>query len=187
LSDTARKAIIRGAGILILLLAAGAALLPLERGLEGRLVVGYLLLIAGVIELVAASARKIHKPAAFVAGGATVLAGIRLVADPHAGFFPVLNMVILWLVVRSAALAYASFRCRGQLQRFFILSAATDFILAVLLLAGLPIALIVAGLFGQTSEIIETFAWVLAASFVATGVLLIAAAPAEASEGRDQP
>jgi len=28
---------------------------------------------------------------------------------------------------------------------------------------------------------------VLAASFVATGVLLIAAAPAEASEGRDQP
>jgi len=185
LSDQARKAIIRGAGVLILLLAAGSALLPLERGLEGRLVVGFLLLAAGVIELVAAGVRKIHKPVAFVAGVATVLAGLRLVADPHASFFPVLNMVILWLIVRSAALAYAAMRCHPPLQGFFILSAATDFILAVLLLVGLPIALIVAGLFGQTSEIIETFAWVLAASFVATGVLLIAAAPAEASEGRD--
>jgi uncharacterized membrane protein HdeD (DUF308 family) len=185
LSDQARKAIIRAAGVLILLLAAGSALLPLERGLEGRLVVGGLLLIAGLIELVAAGARKIHKPVAFVAGGATMLAGLRLVADPHASFFPVLNMVILWLIVRSAALAYAAMRCRPPLQSFFILSAATDFLLAVLLLAGLPIALVVAGLFGQTSEIIETFAWVLAASFVATGVLLIAAAPAEASEGHD--
>ena len=104
---------------------------------------------------------------------ATVLAGIRLVADPRASFFPVLNMVILWLVVRSAALAYAAMRCKAPLQGFFFLSAVTDFLLAVLLLAGIPIALVVAGLFGQTSEIIETFAWVLAASFVATGVLLI--------------
>ena len=83
MSDQTRKAIIRGAGVLILLLAAGSALLPLERGLQGRLVVGYLLLAAGAIELVAASARKIHKPVAFVASVATLLAGIRLVADPH--------------------------------------------------------------------------------------------------------
>jgi len=55
-------------------------------------------------------------------------------------------------------------------------------LLAILLLAGLPIALVVAGLFGQPSEIVATFAWVLAFSFVATGCLLIAAAPAEASE-----
>jgi hypothetical protein len=52
----------------------------------------------------------------------------------------------------------------------------------VLLLSGLPVALVVAGLFGPTSEIIATFAWILAISFVATGALLIAAAPAEASE-----
>ena len=37
-----------------------------------------------------------------------MLAGIRLLADPNAGFFPVLNMVILWLVVRAAALAFAA-------------------------------------------------------------------------------
>ena len=44
------------------------------------------------------------------------------------------------------------------------------------------IAFVVWGLFGRTNEIVATFAWVLAISFVATGALLIAAAPAEASE-----
>jgi len=185
MSDDGRKTIIRTAGLLIILLALGAALLPLERGLPGRLVVGWLLLVGGLIELLAAYARRIHQPVAFLAGGATVLAGLRLVLDPDAGFFPVLNLVILWLIVRSAALTFAAARCKDPLQSYFILSAATDFLLAVLLLAGLPIALIVAGLFGPTSEIIATFAWVLAISFVATGILLVAAAPIEASEGRD--
>ena len=187
MSDRSRKLIIRSAGVLIILLALGSALLPLERGLPGRLVVGWLLVIAGAIELVAARARRIHRPVAFVAGGATALAGLRLVLDPQASFFPVLNLVILWLVVRSGALAYAAVKCRGTLQGYFLFAGATDFILAVLLLAGLPIALVVAGLFGQTGEIVATFAWVLAISFVATGILLIAAAPIEASEGRGQP
>ena len=66
------------------------------------------------------------------------------------------------------------------------MSAVTDFLLAILLLAGLPIALVVAGLFGPTSEIVETFAWVLAVSFVATGLHLILVAPAEACE-QDKP
>ena len=113
MSDTARKNVIRTAGILIVILAAGSALLPLERGLPGRLVVGYLLLAAGVIELVAAMARRIHRPSAAVAGTATVLAGLRLLLDPEASFFPVLNMVILWLIVRAAALAFAASRARS--------------------------------------------------------------------------
>lgn len=171
--------------MLIILLAFGAALLPLERHLEGRLVVGWLLVAAGVIELGAAQARRIHRPSASIAGAATVFAGLRLVLDPRAGFFPVLNLVILWLVVRTAALAFAASRCRGSLQNWFVLAAATDFLLAVLLLSGMPIALVVWGLFGRTSEIIATFAWVLAISFVATGATLIGVAPAEASEGRE--
>jgi uncharacterized membrane protein HdeD (DUF308 family) len=186
LSDTARKYFIRAAGLTIILLAVGAALLPLEQGIEGRLVVGWLLIVAGIVELCAALARRIHRPSASVAGAATVLAGLRLVLDPRAGFFPALNLVILWLVVRAAALAFAASRCRGSLQNWFVLAAATDFLLAVLLLSGMPIALVVWGLFGRTSEIVATFAWVLAISFVATGATLIAVAPAEASEGRDE-
>jgi uncharacterized membrane protein HdeD (DUF308 family) len=172
--------------MLIILLAFGAALLPLEKDLEGRLVVGWLLVAAGVVELAAAMARRIHRPSASVAGAATVFAGLRLVLDPRAGFFPVLNLVILWLVVRAAALAFAASRCKGSLQNWFVLAAATDFLLAVLLLSGMPIALVVWGLFGRTSEIVATFAWVLAISFVATGATLIAVAPAEASEGRQR-
>ena len=182
MSDQARKLIIRTAGVLIVMLALGAALLPLERGLPGRLVVGYLLLAAGTIELCAALARRTHRATAALAGAATVLAGARLVLDPNAGFFPVLNLVILWLVVRSAALAFAATRPGDPLRSWFVLAGATDFLLAVLLLSGLPIAIVVAGLFGPTSEIIATFAWILAISFVATGALLIAAAPVEASE-----
>jgi uncharacterized membrane protein HdeD (DUF308 family) len=182
LSDQARKHVIWIAGALIILLALGAALLPLEHGIPGRLVVGWLLLGAGTIELLAALARRIHKPSAAIAGAATALAGLRLVLDPSAGFFEVLNLVILWLVVRAAALAFAASRCRMPLQGWFSLAAATDFLLAVLLLSGLPVALVVAGLFGPTSEIVATFAWILAISFVATGVMLIAVAPAEACE-----
>jgi uncharacterized membrane protein HdeD (DUF308 family) len=182
-TDETRKLIIRAAGVLIILLAFGSAILPLEQGLSGRLVVGLLLFAAGAIELLAALARRIHRPSAAIAGAATILAGLRLIADPGAGFFEVLNLVILWLVVRAAALAFAASRCRGStLQNWFVLSAATDFLLAVLLLSGMPIALIVWGLFGRTSEIIATFAWILAVSFVATGTMLIAVAPAEATE-----
>ena len=179
MSDQARKYIIRTAGILIILLALGAALLPLERALPGRLVVGSLLLLAGAIECGAALARRTHKPTAAIAGAATVLAGARLVLDPNAGFFPVQNLVILWLVIRAAALAFAASRSGDPLRSWFVLAAATDFLLAVLLLSGLPIALVVAGLFGPTSEVIATFAWILALSFVATGALLIASAAAD--------
>jgi uncharacterized membrane protein HdeD (DUF308 family) len=171
--------------VLIILLAFGAVLLPMQKNLEGRLVVGWLLLAVGTVELIAALARRIHRPSASVAGAATVLAGLRLVLDPKAGFFPVLNLVILWLVVRAAAQAFSASRCRGSLQNWFLIAAATDFVLAVLLLSGMPIALVVWGLFGRTSEIIGTFAWVLAASFIATGATLIAVAPAEANESRD--
>ena len=184
LSDISRKNLIRVAGVLIILLAFGAALLPMERNFEGRLVVGWLLLASGAIELIVALARRIHRPSASAAGAATVLAGLRLVLDPRAGFFPVLNLVILWLVVRAAALAFAAIRCRGSLQNWFLVAAATDFILAVLLLSGMPIAIVVWGLFGRTSEIVATFAWVLAVSFVATGATLIAVAPIEAEEDR---
>ena len=53
---------------------------------------------------------------------------------------------------------------------------------AVVLLVGLPVAVLVYGLFGQTGEIIATFAWILAASFVATGLLLVASATLQARE-----
>src|SRR4029078_870494 len=103
MSDISRKNLIRVAGVLIILLAFGAALLPMERNLEGRLVLGWLLLASGAIELIVALARRIHRPSASASGAATVLAGLRLVLDPRAGFFSVLNLVTLSLVVRAVS------------------------------------------------------------------------------------
>ena len=180
-SDT-RTLVIRCAGIIIFLLAAGSALLPLAPQLPARLVIGLLLAAAGTVELVAVYARRGHHIPAGAAALASLLAGFRLLADPHINFLTILNFVILWLVVRSAALFFSAIRSHWPLCSWVYVAAAVDFGLAVLLLAGLPVAVLVYGLFGTTDDIVGTFAWVFAASFVAAASLLIAAARLEASE-----
>ena len=161
MSTSDRTRVIRIAGILIVLLALGSALLPMARHIPGRTVVGLMLMAAGAIEL---------------------FAGLRLALDPGANFFTVLNLVILWLVVRAGALLVSAFGSPRPLCNWVYFASAVDFLLAVLLLGGLPVAVLVYGLFGTTSDIVATFAWILAVSFVAAGLLLIAAAPLEASE-----
>jgi hypothetical protein len=56
-----------------------------------------------------------------------------------------------------------------------------DFLLAVLLIAGLSIATIIVSVFGPTPQLIASFAWVLAASFVVNGLLLLEVASCERS------
>lgn len=168
--------------MLIVLLAVGAALLPLAEGHAARIEIGALLAAAGIFELLAVFARRGHHFAAGAAAVASLLAGLRLLLDPDINFLTILNFVILWLIVRSAALLISSRNSQRPLCTWVYLAAAVDFALAVLLLAGLPVAVLVYGLFGTTDQIVATFAWVLAASFVAAGWLLIAAAPLEANE-----
>lgn len=182
MSSATRQLVIRSAGVLILLLACGSALVPMASHLPARLVIGVLLAAAGSIELVAVLARPMHHLTAGIAALASLLAGLRLLLDPAVNFITILNFVILWLVVRSAALFFSAIRSHRPLCTWVYLAAAVDFALAVLLLAGLPVAVLVYGLFGTTNEIVATFAWILAASFVAAGLLLIAAAPLEAAE-----
>lgn len=182
MSNDTRALVIRSAGILIFLLAAGSALLPMASHLPARLVIGLLLLAAGALELAAVFARRGHQIRAGAAAAASLLAGLRLLADPNINFLTILNFVILWLVVRSAALFLSAIRSHRPLCTWVYLAAAVDFGLAVLLLGGLPVAVLVYGLFGNTDEIVGTFAWVFAASFIAAGALLIVAAPLEAAE-----
>jgi hypothetical protein len=54
-----------------------------------------------------------------------------------------------------------------------------DLLLALLLVAGLSIATIVISIFGPTPPLIASFAWVLAASFVVNGLLLLEVASCE--------
>ena len=56
-----------------------------------------------------------------------------------------------------------------------------DLLLAVLMVAGLSIAAIVVSLFGPTAPLIASFAWVIAASFVANGMMLLEVAGGESA------
>ena len=84
-------------------------------------------------------------------------------------------MVILWLVVRGAALLYSAPRT-GAARNLGRPCCSDRPAARAGLLAGLPVALLVYGLFGPTPQIVAKFAWVFAASFIATGALLLAIA-----------
>jgi hypothetical protein len=93
--------------------------------------------------------------------------------------------IIGWLLLRSLILIAGSHESSGSVRMWTALSAGMDFLLALLLAAGLSISTIIISLFGPTPELVASFAWVLAASFVVSGVLLLEVAScADESAGR---
>lgn len=169
---------IRVAGFSIILLSAGAALLPVEKGISAQ-VIGALLLAAGLIEMVAGSLRRETRIPAMSAGGITALAGLLFVVDQEARFIPTVNIVIAWLVLRSIALALTSPSTGGSVRRWTIIAAVTDVVLAGVLLIGLSLSTLVIVLFGPTPAMVASFSWIVALSLVATGVLLLEIASCE--------
>jgi uncharacterized membrane protein HdeD (DUF308 family) len=184
MSDRKRAALIAVAGLAIIVLGAAAALLPAANGVPASTVIGVALLIAGIVELFAGSLRREVKPYAMAAGGVTSLAGLLFILNPTTHFFPTVTLVIAWLLIRSLILAYASRHTGDSVRTWMSLSAGMDFLLAILLIAGLSIATIVISLFGPTPPLIASFSWVLAASFFVTGSLLLEVASCE-REGAD--
>lgn len=181
LSDLTRARGIRVAGIAIILLSAGAALLPGEKGVSSD-VIGALLIAAGLIELVAGALRTKVRSLAMAAGAVTALAGLLFVINPETHFFPSVTPVIAWLLIRSLILVVAATRTGGSVRMWMALSAGMDFLLAALLVTGLSIATIVVTFFGPTAPLIASFAWVLAASFVVNGLLQLKVASCERSQ-----
>jgi len=122
------------------------------------------------------------KPYAMAAGIVTALAGLLFLIDPETHFSPAVTLIIGWLILRSLILAYASTHLDGSVRTWMGLSAGMDFLLAVLLIAGLSISALVINIFGPTPQLIASFAWVLAASFVVNGLLLLEVASCERDE-----
>src|SRR3954471_22616391 len=75
LSERMRAGTLRVAGIAIMLLSAGAALLPAGKTLSSDMI-GGLLIAAGLIETVAGSLRRQVRAFAMAAGVVTALAGL---------------------------------------------------------------------------------------------------------------
>jgi len=179
LSDHSRARLIGAAGVAIILLGVGSALVPAADRLKGSAVIGGLLLVSGLIELSAGSLRRGVRPYAMAAGGVTALAGLLFIVNPTTHFFATVTLIIAWLFIRSLILIYASRHSHGSVRTWMGLSAGMDFLLAVLLIAGLSIATVVISIFGPTPQLIASFAWVLAASFAVTGSLLLEVASCE--------
>ena len=84
---------------------------------------------------------------------------------------------------RSVILRSKAAASTGRCGRWTSIAAATDFLLALVLLVGLSLSSVVVLLFGPTPAIVASFAWVLALSFVATGLLLLEVASCEREAG----
>jgi uncharacterized membrane protein HdeD (DUF308 family) len=160
-------------GWLIILLSAGAIALPLVDPGNEALVIGAMLVAAGIIEIAAATVRLQTRTLAMLAGAVTILAGLLFATDPATKFLPTVTIIMGWLFLRSLILASAALLEHGTAKRWTAFSAATDFILSAALAIGLSISTLVVALFGATEDLITSFAWVLAISFIATGTLLL--------------
>ena len=178
ISEHSRARALRVAGIAVILLGAGAALLPAGKTIPSAMI-GGLLIAAGLIETVAGTLRRQVRAYAMAAGIVTALAGLLFILNPETHFFPSVWPIIAWLLVRSVILAAAAAETRGSVRTWTALSAGMDFLLAVLLITGLSVSTIVISVFGPTRELVATFAWVLAASFVVNGLMLLEVASCE--------
>lgn len=173
-----RARLIQLCGIAIIALGVLSALLPIADGVP-TLSIGLLLLASGAIEIYAGTLRQeVHRFAAS-AGAVTAFAGLMVLFNPSSHLFPTVWPVILWLLARSFILFWSSRHTGGAVRTWTGISAGMDLVLAILLVFGLSIATLIVGLFGPTPPLIASFAWVLAASFVVTGNLLLEVAYCE--------
>jgi hypothetical protein len=178
ISERTRARALRVAGMAIILLGIGAALLPAGKTIPSAMI-GGLLIAAGLIETIAGTLRRQVRPFAMAAGIVTALAGLLFVLNPETHFFPTVWPIIGWLLVRCVVLAATAVETRGSVRTWTGLSAGMDFLLAVLLITGLSVSTIVISVFGPTRELVAAFAWVLAASFVVNGLMLLEVASCE--------
>ena len=135
--------------------------------------VGWLLLLAGIAELAFGVVQRTTAfgIAAIVAGLITAMAGLLFVANPVAPYLSVANVVMLWLALRGLWMVVMAWSPPARPWTALLgFSGLTDILLAFVLAAGLPVAVLVVTLFGPTPEIVARFSLVLATSFLATGL-----------------
>ena len=170
---------IGASGWFILLLSAGSALLPWVWHAHGAAIIGVLLIASGLTEVFAGSLRHETRKLAMLAGVVTTLAGILFASQEATHLLSTLTIVAAWLFLRGLILMSAARLEHGSVRKWVAYSAAMDLLLAAILAVGLSIATLVVTLFGATPPLIASFAWVLAASFIVNGLLLLEVASCE--------
>lgn len=174
------------AGWLIIAMSAASALLPFFERRGGATIIGVLLVVTGLAELFAGLLRHEAKIPSMLMGAVAVAAGLFFVNGPATEFFlPAVVIVTGWLLCRALLLLMAARATHGGVRWWTGLSAITDFVLALVLIVGIPIAALVLGLFGATPQLVASFAWILTLSFIADGLMLLEVASAARSNGED--
>ena len=170
------------AGCLTMALAVAAALLPVVDWGPTARVVGWLLFLARLAQMAFGARRERSvRLTLIVSGLLTAAAGLAFIANPLAPYFPVANVVTLWLLVRGAWVLGRATLIKVPRSPFWLgASGAMDLVLGLLLASGLPVALLVVGMFGPTPAIVARFSLVLAASLLVTGLAEIAISRAPA-------
>ena len=174
-------------GFVTLALAVVAFFLPDIDWLPTAGIVGWLLVLAGAVELAFGWRRGLDAlgEAAVGSGVITAISGLVFVVNPLAGHFPLANVVTAWLGLRGAWVLAMALRLRSRrLTPWLALSGITDVLLAIGLLNGLRAAALVYLLFGPTREIVATFSLFLAGSFLVTAISQIAIALIERRRSR---
>lgn len=171
--------LIGGAGAVIILISAAAALLPVGDESLRASIIGTMMVAAGLVEMLAGGLRSRNRSVAILPGALTALAGALLALHPLHKFVPSVWLVIGWLGARGVVLGATTAQTRGSVRAWTMVAAGTDLALGSVLLLGLSASTLTLTLFGITPEIIRSFSWVVALSFVATGMLLIEVAVCE--------
>lgn len=174
-----RRPLIGGAGLVIILISLAAALLPAGAGLARSTVIGAMMVTAGSVELIAGGLRSSNRSVAILPGALTVIAGALLALHPLHKFVYSVWLLVGWLGARGVVLGATIAVTRGSVRAWTIVAAGTDLTLGAVLLMGLASSTLTMTLFGITPGIVRSFAWVVALSFVATGMLLIEVAACE--------
>lgn len=171
--DTQPREVIRAAGYAVILASAAAAIMPGPNFDNGPMIVGVLMFIVGLLEILANLLRATGRRTGIAAGVASVGAGLLIFAQPASNFVTTVYVFIGWLLVRSLLLSLSAIENVGPIRRATMLAAAMDLVLAGVVWTGLTASTLVIALFGPTTPIIADFAWILALSFVAAGLLLV--------------
>lgn len=174
--DTQPREIIRAAGFAVIAVSGAAALLPAGNFANGPEIVGGLMVVVGLLEVIANLLRTRKQRAATAAGLASVGAGLLIILQPGTSFLTTVYVFIGWLLLRGLLLLLSAAEASEPMKRAAMAAAAVDFVLAAMVWTGLTASTLVIALFGPTRPIIADFAWLVAVSFVAAGLLLLKAA-----------
>jgi uncharacterized membrane protein HdeD (DUF308 family) len=171
--DAQPQEVIKAAGYAIILASAAAAILPATNFDNGPLIVGGLMFTVGLFEVLANLLRATPRRAGMAAGIASVGASSLIFAQLVSSFVTTVYVFIGWLLVRGLLLGISAIENAGPIRRATTLAAVMDLILAGVVWIGLTASTMVIALFGPTKPIIADFAWILALSFFAAGLLIV--------------